>query len=191
MASLEAVSNLLAQAVRAHRESRGLSLGALAEQAGIAKTSLSKIEAGTGNPSLEVLNRIALALNVAVGTLLGETNRPQLKIIRSDEGQVLKSDSGLGIRPLLVEGRNHRTELYELIMPPDGTYSSQSHVPGTEEFVVLLEGDLQLGPRGQEVLLAPGDAVRFSADLPHSYYAKSGARALLLMIYPPAFGTPH
>ncbi len=64
MVSLDRITNLLAQSVRAHRQSRGLSLGNLAEKAGISKTSLSKIESGGGNPSLEVLCRIAQALNV-------------------------------------------------------------------------------------------------------------------------------
>jgi len=89
--TLHITTNLLAQAVRAHRESRGFSLGALAENAGISKMSLSKIEAGLGNPSLDVLCRIASALHVPVGTLFGEESRPQLQVIRRDEGHVIIS----------------------------------------------------------------------------------------------------
>jgi transcriptional regulator with XRE-family HTH domain len=188
MVSLEAISNLLARSVRAHRESRGLSLGALAQLAGISKTSLSKIEAGQGNPSLEVLNRISQALKVPPGTLLGETHHSQLHLVRSGEGQVVKSDSGLGIRPLNLDGRNQRTEVYELVVPAGATYDSQAHGPGAEEFVFSIEGDLQIGPHGQEISLQPGDALKFPADLPHCYRSQAGAKALLIMIYPPAFG---
>src|SRR5216684_6203572 len=166
--SLHITTNLLAQAVRAHRESRGFSLGALAEKAGISKTSISKIEAGQGNPSLDVMCRIASALNVPVGSLFGEESRPQLQVIRHDEGQLVTSDSGLSIRPLLTEGRNHRTEIYEMLLPAQVTYCSLAHIPGTQEFITCIEGDLSLGPGGQEVHLQPGDAVWFCADLPHS-----------------------
>jgi XRE family transcriptional regulator, regulator of sulfur utilization len=190
MLSLDRISNLLAQSVRAHRESRGLSLGSLAEKAGISKTSLSKIESGTGNPSLEVLCRIAQALNIPIGSLLGEDNRPALKVMRSGEGQIVQSDSGLLIRPLLIEGRNQRTEVYEMVVPPNVAYHSLAHSPGTEEFIVCLEGDLRLGPTGQEVPLRAGDAVWFPADLPHAYESVAGARAILLMRYPPALGIP-
>ena len=186
--SLQITTTLLAQAVRAHRESRGFSLGALAEKAGISKTSLSKIEAGQGNPSLDVLCRIASALNVPVGTLFGEESRPQLQVIRHDEGNVITSESGLVIRPFLTEGRNYRTEIYEMLLPTRVAYHSFAHLPGTQEFIICIEGDLTLGPEGQEVQLHPGDAVWFSADLPHSYTSTSGARAVLVMQYPPALG---
>ena len=191
MASLNSVINRLAQTMRAHRESRGLSLGNLAEKAGISKTSLSKIEAGLGNPSLDVLCRIAQALNIPVGTLMAEDEHPQLQVIRSGEGQIVQSDSGLWIRPLLIEGRNQRTELYELVLPPDVTYRSVAHPPGTEEVIFCLSGDLRLGPVGQIVPLQPGDTVWFLADLPHLYESIVGARALLLMKYPPTLSVPR
>jgi transcriptional regulator with XRE-family HTH domain len=186
--SLQITTNLLAQAVRAHRESRGFSLGALAEKAGISKTSLSKIEAGQGNPSLDVLCRIASALGVPVGTLFGEESRPQLQVMRRDEGHVITSESGLAIRPILTEGRNHRTEIYEMLLPARVAYHSFAHLSGTQECIICIEGDLTLGPEGQEVHLHSGDAVWFSADLPHSYTSAGGARAVLVMQYPPAPG---
>src|SRR6266581_2713125 len=166
MVSLDVTTNLLAQAVRAHRESRGLSLGNLAEKAGISKTSLSKIESGLGNPSLEVLCRIAQALNVPIGTLFGEDAQPPLQVIRRGEGQVVTSAPGVA-------------------------YHSLAHAPGTEEFIICVEGDLRLGPKAQEVLLQAGDAVWFPADLPHMYESASGARALLMMSYPPALSIPR
>ena len=185
MVPLNDTSHLLAQAVRAHRESRGFSLGSLAEKAGISKASLSKIEAGQGNPSLEVLRRIAEALNVPTGALLEGENRPQLRVIRSGEGQFVASDSGLSIRPLFVEGRSHRTNFEEVHLPAQTTYHSLAHLPGTLEFVLCLAGDLRLGPAGQEVLLQSGDAVWFSADLSHTYSSVTGAQALVVILSPP------
>ncbi len=188
MVALQVTTNLLAQSVRAHRESRGLSLGTLAQRAGIAKTSLSKIEAGQGNPSLEVLNRIANALNVPVGALFGEQNHPQVQIIRQGEGQIVTSDAGMHVRPLLVDGRSHRMSIYELHLPAQAIYHALAHLPGTQEFILCLEGDIRLGPEEQEVELQPGDAISFAADLPHTYTSTGGAKALLVMQYPPAQG---
>jgi transcriptional regulator with XRE-family HTH domain len=188
MVALQITTNLLAQSVRAHRESRGFSLGTLSQKAGISKTSLSKIEAGQGNPSLEVLNRIANALNVPVGTLFGEENHPQVYLIRRGEGQVVASDAGLTSRTLLVDGRSHRMSIYEMHLPTQALYRALAHLPGTQEFLLCLEGDLRLGPEEQEVDLQPGDAISFASDLPHTYSSISGAKALLVMQYPPAQG---
>ncbi|HZU70716.1 MAG TPA: XRE family transcriptional regulator [Ktedonobacteraceae bacterium] len=188
MVALDVTTNRLARAVRAHRESRGLSLGVLAQKAGISKTSLSKIEAGQGNPSLEVLNSIANALNVPVSTLFGEENHPQVHIIRREEGQVTASDSGLHVRTLLVDGRSHRMSIYEMHLPARATYRAPAHLPGTQEFILCLEGEMLLGPEGQEIELHPGDAICFAADLPHTYASITGAKAFLVMQYPPAQG---
>ena len=188
MVAMQITTNLLAQSVRAHRESRGFSLGTLSQMAGISKTSLSKIEAGQGNPSLEVLNRIANALNVPVGSLFGEENHSQVSIIRRGEGQVVTSDAGLMSRTLLVDGRSHRMSIYELHLPAQATYRAVAHLPGTQEFLLCLDGDIRLGPEEQEVELQPGDALCFAADLPHTYTSMSGAKALLVMQYPPAQG---
>lgn len=188
MVALHITTNLLAQSVRAHRESRGFSLGTLSQMAGISKTSLSKIETGQGNPSLEVLNRIANALNVPVGALFGEEKLPQVYIIRRGVGQVVTSDSGLSSRTLLVDGRSHRMSIYEVHLRAQAIYRALPHLPGTQEFLLCLEGDIRLGPEEQEVHLQPGDAICFAADLPHTYSSISGAKALLVMQYPPAQG---
>lgn len=188
MVALHITTNLLAQSVRAHRESRGFSLGTLSQMAGISKTSLSKIETGQGNPSLEVLNRIANALNVPVGALFGEEKLPQVYIIRRGVGQVVTSDSGLTSRTLLVDGRSHRMSIYEVHLRAQAIYRALPHLPGTQEFLLCLEGDIRLGPEEQEVHLQPGDAICFAADLPHTYSSISGAKALLVMQYPPAQG---
>src|SRR4051794_39649320 len=133
MIPLNDTAQFLARSVRAHRENRGLSLGNLAELAGVSKASLSKIEAGQGNPSLEVLRRIADALHIPTGSLFAEENRPQLHVIHHDEGQIVTSDSGLGIRHLLVEGLNHRVTIEELNLPAETMYRSAAHLPGTLE----------------------------------------------------------
>lgn len=187
MDALHLTTNLLAQSVRAHRESRRLSLGALSQQTGIPKTSLSRIEAGQGNPSLDVLCRIANALQVLMGSLFGEDDRPQLQVTRSDQGRVMTSGSGLVVRSLLTEGRNQRTEIYEIRVPGQGVHHSLAHLAGTREFLICLEGDLTSGPKGQEVQLHAGDSVWFSADLAHSYTSVHGAKALLVMCYPPVY----
>ena len=56
--------------IRATREEHGLSRRVLAELADIHENTLKKIEAGSGNPTLGVLLRIADALGVKVHDLV-------------------------------------------------------------------------------------------------------------------------
>lgn len=59
--------------LRAARESRGLSQGALAGRAGLQPSAVSHFETGTRKPSFENLRRLADALRVSTDYLLGRT----------------------------------------------------------------------------------------------------------------------
>lgn len=60
----------LAWNVRSLRAARGLSQEALAVDAGVAAPYLSRIESGSVNPTITILDRLAVALGVEVDVLL-------------------------------------------------------------------------------------------------------------------------
>jgi transcriptional regulator with XRE-family HTH domain len=182
---VDAAATNVARIIKAHREARGWSLGGLAKQTGLSKALLSRLESGSGNPSLETLWRLARAFDIPLGTLLGENEPPAIRVIRAEEGPSLTSESGLAARLVLAEGREHRTEIYEAYLLADVAYTSL-HPPGSEELVYCLEGIVEVGPERQEVELSPGDALWFPGDLTHRYFSRGGARVLSIMSYPPA-----
>jgi XRE family transcriptional regulator, regulator of sulfur utilization len=182
--SIATAAGGLARAVRAHREARGWSLGALARETGLSKTLLSTLESGTGNPSLETMWRLARAYDITLGSLLGEDEPPEVRLIRAGDGSTVTSEGGLVARLVLAEGRSHRTEVYEADLHAGVDYVSL-HAPGTEELVYCVEGSLRVGPRGREAELSVGDALWFPGDLPHRYASRDGARVLSIMSYPP------
>ena len=53
------------------RLDKGLSLSKLAADAGIAKSNLSRLEQGTGNPTIDTIWRLAVQLDVPFGSLVG------------------------------------------------------------------------------------------------------------------------
>ncbi|MEZ4261971.1 MAG: helix-turn-helix transcriptional regulator [Polyangiaceae bacterium] len=62
--------------MKALREAQGMTLTELAEGCGLSKGYLSTIESGAGaNPTLDVLIKIAAALDVTVGELVGQPKR--------------------------------------------------------------------------------------------------------------------
>jgi XRE family transcriptional regulator, regulator of sulfur utilization len=183
--SLEDVATRIARTLRAHRRARALSIGELAKRAGLSKTLVSRLEAGNGNPSVETLWRLANALDVPLGMLIESEEPPRTRMIGADEGPIVVSDGGFLGRLILAEGRDHRTEVYELRIAAGVDYRSDAHAPGTEELIVCVEGAVEVGPVGQEVTLAPGESLWFPADLPHRYRADGESRALNVMSYPP------
>jgi XRE family aerobic/anaerobic benzoate catabolism transcriptional regulator len=67
---------LLAQRVRDARARRFMTRKALVQQSGISLAYLARVENGTGNISLSLLQRLALALNLPIETFLSAENAP-------------------------------------------------------------------------------------------------------------------
>lgn len=73
---------MIGKKIYQYRIKRGLTLSELAERAGIAKSYLSNIERSLNrNPSIQVVEKIALVLDVDIGTLLDihKSNENQLE----------------------------------------------------------------------------------------------------------------
>ena len=76
---------LIAASLRRERHRSGLSLTEVARRAGIAKSTLSQLESGTGNPAWRRCGRICVALDTPFSRLL-DPPRPPIHLIRADEG---------------------------------------------------------------------------------------------------------
>jgi len=181
---LGALADRIGRVVRTHRSAQGMSLGDLARASGLSKTILARIEGGAGNPSVETLWRLSRALRVPLGALLAEDQAPRVRVIRHGAGEELHADSGMSAWLLHAEGREHRSEVFELAFDAGLSQRSEPHLPGVEELIVCTAGRLRVGPAGEEVELAPGDAVWFASDVAHTYAAPVAARALCWMVYP-------
>ena len=68
--------------VRAARIERGLSLGAVAERAGVSRSMLSAVERASEVPTVLVLDRIATALDTSIARLLGEERAARVVVLR-------------------------------------------------------------------------------------------------------------
>src|SRR3954471_15960087 len=81
----------IARALRRERERTGMSLTELARNAGIAKSTLSQLESGTGNPSVETLWALSVALDVPFARLV-EPPTASVQVIRAGQGPAVYSE---------------------------------------------------------------------------------------------------
>ncbi|TIC86823.1 helix-turn-helix domain-containing protein [Nocardioides sp. GY 10113] len=146
--------------IRALRAARGLSLSALAADAGIGKGSLSELETGRRNPTLDTLYAVARPLGVPLAALLDD-----------HDGASITGDGIVATRVRLVREPDRVTEVYLLRLAPGVRRSSPAHVAGVEEQLVVLTGAGTVEYGGAPASLGPGDHLRFPADRPHAYVA--------------------
>lgn len=71
----EIVCALVVRRLREERERQGISMTALAAHAGLAQATISFVERGMRNPTLDTLLRIARVLKVELGRIVSEAER--------------------------------------------------------------------------------------------------------------------
>ncbi len=168
--------------LREQRTRVGLSLDELAGRAGVSRTLLGQIELGRTVPSIGVTWRISQALGVPFSALLSTTHGGELQVLHAADAKKLHSADGRFVsRALFPFGEPHAAEFYELWLAGHGREDADAHKPGTRENLVVTAGRLKLVVGPDTVLLEAGDAVLFSADVPHSY-VNAGAEPCVMYL---------
>ncbi|MBG6190005.1 transcriptional regulator with XRE-family HTH domain [Arthrobacter sp. CAN_A212] len=167
--------------IRELREGQRVSLSALAARAGIGKGTLSELETGQRNPTLETLYALAAPLRVPLAVLLGE----ELGAEASDEAVTARL---LGVRHHDDGGI---TEVYWLAIAPNGSRVSPPHGPGVSEHLLVVRGSATAGRTGEQASIPTGGFHAWASDTEHSYGAGAeGAVAVLTITSPPPSGNP-
>jgi transcriptional regulator with XRE-family HTH domain len=171
----------ISAALRRERERAGISLAELARRAGLAKSTLSQLEAGTGNPSIETLWSLGVALGVPFSRLV-EPLEPTVRVVRAGEGPRLRADEADFVATLLAAGSPHtRRDIYVMELEPGQARDAAAHIPGSIEHIVVGAGRIRTGPDGDTVEVGPGDYITFPGDVPHHYEALEPSWAVLVM----------
>lgn len=182
----ENLTGIVAENVKRLRTDLDLSLDKLANLSGVSKAMLSQIEQSRSAPSINVLWKIARALDVPFAALIAKRTDAQLQVVRRSEMKILSSQKGSFIsRALFPLDVPRRVEFYELELSPGCVEKAVAHPPGTAENIVVAEGQIEIEINGQRNLLEQGDSIYFVADQPHVYrnLARGISRAYLVMTY--------
>ena len=151
------------------RLARGLSLSQLASAAGMAKSNLSRLEQGSGNPTLDTIWRLAVQLGVPFGALIA----PVDEALGDDDVQLTLIEQGQG---------TPQVDAYWMGFAPHTERQAEGHTPNTVETLFVISGHIEAGEHGALRWLAPGDSARFNADRPHFYRTQHERATLLVTI---------
>jgi transcriptional regulator with XRE-family HTH domain len=179
-ASMQAI----AASLRRERRRTGLSLSEVARRAGLSKSTLSQLEAGVGNPSLETLWALCIALDAPFSRLV-DPPAPRPQLIRAGDGPAVSS-SQADYRATLLAAcpPGARRDIYFIAAEPGRQRISEPHLPGVVEHVVLSTGRALIGLVDEPLELGPGDYTAYPGDLPHLFGAlEPGTTAVLLSDY--------
>lgn len=174
---------ILGANLRRLRLKRGLSLERLSKLSGVSRAMLSQVELAYSAPTINVIWRIANALGVPFGALLTTQEVHTTQVLRKSQAKTLTShDGAFSSRALFPPNVPRRSEFYELRLRPHGVENATAHAPGTTENLVVTQGKLAIHVAGDYAQLDTGDAILFSADVPHTYENLSDKESIVYLV---------
>jgi XRE family transcriptional regulator, regulator of sulfur utilization len=138
----------------------------MAKLSGIPRATWSHLESGAANPTLSVLHRVAVALQVPIEEL---TSSPRASC-RFYPRQSLpdRRQGDARVRELLPDPVPGMV-IDRMEIAPHGRMTGVPHMPGTREYLTCEAGRIRLAVAGEQWTLEPGDVVVFRGDQRHSY----------------------
>jgi transcriptional regulator with XRE-family HTH domain len=165
----------LARNVATLRHTRGLTQQDLATAAGVPRSTVTSLESGTGNPSLQSLLKVAQALAAPLDELLAAP-RAAVRLWRASEFTPQHKGRDVVVRSLVPEPvPNEQMELMALGI--GAVMAGTPHLPATREYFTCLDGQVTLVVAGELHALEAGDTLAFPGHLPHSYLNRADTRA--------------
>lgn len=187
-------SKEVGERIKAIRRSQDISMEELALRAGITIGQLERIENNVDLPSLAPLIKIARALGVRLGAILDQEDERGPVVCRRGEMQ-----NSIRFSNNALQGRRHMTYhslsrakanrhmepfIIDIEAVDNGEFVLSSHEG--EEFVMVMEGVMEISYGDEIYLLQPGDSIYYDSLVPHHLHAYQGQAArVLAVIYTP------
>lgn len=151
------------------RQERNLTLDKASELTQVSKPMLGQIERGHSSPTIQTLWKIATGLKIPLSSLLQEP-KTEFSVVDIRKQPVLNEENGgMKIYPLFPYDPLRNCETFYIEFEPGCLHTSEKHSNSVEETVFVISGKLDMIINGQKITLAEKQAVRFSANIPHSY----------------------
>jgi transcriptional regulator with XRE-family HTH domain len=160
--------------IKVLREQKGFSLKDVADQTGFSTALISQMENHLISPSLGTLIKLAKALEVKVGNFFGETHEEPFAIVRKDERKTVSRFAskegvkyGYGYESLGFEKKNRHMEPFIVTLEPATIKTSKTSTHEGEEFIYVLEGEMEVIFGDHRDVLHPGDSIYYDSTIPH------------------------
>ncbi len=178
----------IGKTLEALRKSKKISLTELSQKSGVQLATLSRIENMKMVGTLESHMNIAKALDIDVTELYKDIDKKPAAVELSEaHGRTdVFSHSEHSSYEILTKNVLQKKMMPTLIrIEPRGKTNMEQNQTGTEKFIFVLEGSVEVDMNGQPFNLSKGSTLYFDASTPHTLINTSKTTARVLCI-----GTP-
>lgn len=176
----------IANKIKELRLRQNMTLDQLATRAGFTKGYLSRIENSEKAPPLFTLDAVAGALGMDVASLLSGSEHMEevdIVMVRKDERKQVRRQTDpyqYSYESLAYKKPGKNMEPYIITVGFKRDTEGYSH--HGEEFIFVLEGEVEFFYGDRSFLLKEGDSLYFDASVPHSGVSLTDKDAKLLCV---------
>lgn len=186
MSEESSVNGRIAQRVRELRAARGLSLEGLAAASGVSRSMISVIERGESSPTAVVLEKLAVALDVALVSLFDTpAAEPQPVARRADQPEWQDPQSGYRRRNVSPPSYPSPIRIIEVEFPPGASvaYETAERRPAQHQQVWVQRGRLEVRVGDETHRLDAGDCLAHPLDRPVAFHnpGREAARYVVVL----------
>ncbi|MBQ9357654.1 MAG: helix-turn-helix transcriptional regulator [Prevotella sp.] len=189
-------TTLIGSKIKGIRESKSLSVEEIAERSGLSEEQITSIENDENLPSLGPLIKIARALGVRLGTFMDDSDDIGPVICRAEERESNNSISfsngaadarkHMAYHPLAQQKAGRHMEPFIIDIHPEDNHDYQLSAHEGEEFVYVMEGQIELVYGKETYTLQPGDSIYYDSIVKHHLHGAPGKSAkILALVYIP------
>ncbi len=178
----------LGQKIKTLRQRKGLSLQQIAEKTNLSEPLLSQIEGEVVAPPVATLLKISKALNVNIGYFFQEEESGKRAVVvrKNERKQIFRrihedpSKIGYYYESLAYPKADKHMEPFQVKFEVKKKEDLIFFNHKGEEFLFVLEGQLEFNYENEIFTLEPGDSLYFDSGFPHAFRALGRKSALAI-----------
>ena len=170
--------------VKRLRQVQNWSAEVLAEKTGQSPEFVLQVENEEVTPPVGFLLRLSRALGVDPGTFLDEREKHTIKDRRAEA--FVKRTQNYSYETLTPEAESEHLRAFMITIESKQAHKPVAYKHEGEEFVFVMDGELELTLGGKVNCLKPGESIRFNSDTPHKLKSLSDTTTrCLVVLYTP------
>jgi quercetin dioxygenase-like cupin family protein len=159
-----------------------MSLDTMANETGLAKEFIKKIEGGQHRPSVGTLLQISRTLHLDSGFLLKE----QDDTMEERSNAYTKRTDNYAYTPLTPGAENKHLKAFRIVVEAGTSHDGVGFQHDGEEFVYVLEGQVEVQVGDHVNVLGSGDSLHFNSGIKHDLRNIDDKDAeLIVVVYAP------
>ena len=178
----------LGQKIKTLRQRKGVSFQQMAEKTSLSEPLLSQIESEVVAPPVATLLKISKALNVNIGYFFQEEESGKRAVIvrKNERKQIFRrihedpSKVGYYYESLAYPKADKHMEPFHVQFEVKNKEDILFFNHKGEEFVFVLDGQVEFSYEDEIFTLNPGDSLYFDSNFPHAFRAAGKKNALAI-----------